>query len=40
MRLVWTERSLGDRRQIYEHIKADDPRAAITIDERIEAATQ
>ncbi len=40
MRLVWTERSLGDRRQIYEHIEADDPRAAVAIDERIEAATR
>jgi addiction module RelE/StbE family toxin len=40
LRLVWTERSLGDRRQIYEHIEADDPRAAIAIDERIEVAAR
>jgi len=40
LRLVWTERSLADRRQIYEHIEADSPRAAVEIDERIGAAAR
>jgi addiction module RelE/StbE family toxin len=38
LKLVWTVRSLGDRRQIYAEIEADSPRAAISVDERIEAA--
>jgi addiction module RelE/StbE family toxin len=37
VKLVWTERALGDRRQIYEYIETDSPAAAIRIDERTEA---
>ncbi|MES2046124.1 MAG: type II toxin-antitoxin system RelE/ParE family toxin [Pseudomonadota bacterium] len=40
MKLVWSALSRADRREIYAFIEADDPRAAILVDERIEAATR
>ena len=40
MKLVWLARSRADRRSIYAHIEADNPRAAIMVDERIEAAVE
>jgi toxin ParE1/3/4 len=40
LKLVWTERSLVDRRRIYAHIETDSPRAATRIDERIGAAAR
>ena len=40
MKLVWSARSREDRRAIYAYIEADDPRAAVTVDERIVAATR
>ena len=40
MKLVWSERSLEDRRAIYSYIEADDLRAAVAVDERIEAAAR
>ena len=40
MNLVWSELSLGDRRAIYSYIEAGDPRAAVAVDERIEAAVR
>ena len=38
MKLVWTARSRADRRAIYAYIEAENPRAAITVDERIRNA--
>lgn len=41
MRLVWAQYALEDRRAIYDHIEADDPRAAALVDTRIaEAVTR
>lgn len=41
MRLVWAQYALEDRREIYDHIEADDPRAAALVDTRIaEAVTR
>ncbi|MGI8839337.1 MAG: type II toxin-antitoxin system RelE/ParE family toxin [Caulobacteraceae bacterium] len=40
MRLVWSRSSLADRNAIYDYIEADDPRAAIEADLRIEEATR
>ena len=33
MRLFWTPEALDDRRAIYDYIEADNPRAALTLDE-------
>ena len=33
MKLVWTQESLEDRRIIYSYIEAENPRAAVSIDE-------
>ncbi|MBY3095197.1 type II toxin-antitoxin system RelE/ParE family toxin [Rhizobium laguerreae] len=38
MRLVWSAFALSDRDGIFTHIEADNPIAAITVDERIVAA--
>lgn len=40
MKLVWSALSREDRRAIYAYIEADNPRAAIMVDERIEAAAK
>jgi addiction module RelE/StbE family toxin len=41
VRLVWAQYALEDRRAIYDHIEADDPRAAALVDTRIaEAVTR
>ncbi|TIQ41819.1 MAG: type II toxin-antitoxin system RelE/ParE family toxin [Mesorhizobium sp.] len=40
MRLVWSAFALSDRDGIFTHIEADNPAAAIAIDERIVAATR
>lgn len=41
MRLVWAQYALEDRRELYDHIEADDPRAAALVDTRIaEAVTR
>ena len=40
MKLVWSARSLDDRREIYTYIEGENPWAAITVDERIEASAQ
>jgi len=40
VKLVWSALSRADRREIYDFIEADDPRAAILVDERIAAATR
>ena len=38
MKLVWSAFALSDRDGIFTHIEADNPTAAITVDERIVAA--
>jgi len=38
VKLVWTAYALADRREIFSFIEADDPRAAVMVDERIENA--
>jgi len=40
LKLVWSAFALADRREIYAYIEADDPRAAIMVDERIEAGVE
>jgi addiction module RelE/StbE family toxin len=36
MRLEWSVFSLADRTAIFDYIEADNPRAAVVIDDRIE----
>ena len=38
MNVVWTTEALADRRAIHLHIRQDDPRAAVAMDELFEAA--
>lgn len=38
MKLVWSAFALADRDGIFTHIEADNPRAAIAVDERIATA--
>jgi addiction module RelE/StbE family toxin len=38
--LVWSAFALADRDDIFSHIEADNPRAAITVDERIAGAAR
>ena len=33
MRLFWTTEAIADRRAIYDYIEADNPRAALALDE-------
>ena len=40
MKLSWSAFALSDREGIFTHIEADNPIAAITIDERIVAAVR
>ncbi|CAH1661633.1 type II toxin-antitoxin system RelE/ParE family toxin [Chelatococcus asaccharovorans] len=40
MKLVWSAFALADRDGIFSHIEADNPRAAIVVDERIAAAAR
>ena len=35
MKLEWSEAARSDRKQIYDYIDANNPRAAIAVDERI-----
>jgi len=37
VRLVWSAPALADREQIFDYLEAENPRAAIAIDERISA---
>ena len=37
MRLEWSHFALADRDEIFDHIEADSPRAAATVDDRIGA---
>jgi toxin ParE1/3/4 len=38
VRLVWTNAAEADRDGIYDYIEADNPRAAIVLDDRFRAA--
>ena len=40
MNLFWTPEALADRLAIYDHIEADDPGAALSLDEQFSAAAQ
>jgi addiction module RelE/StbE family toxin len=40
VKLVWTPRALEDRRTIFDYIAADDPPAAVLVDERIAEAAR
>lgn len=40
MKLEWSPAALADRDAIFDHIEADNPRAATTVDERIEEAAK
>ncbi|NJL50366.1 MAG: type II toxin-antitoxin system RelE/ParE family toxin [Bacteroidales bacterium] len=40
MKLVWSAFAVADRDGIFTHIEADNPRAAIVVDERIAAAAR
>ncbi len=40
MHLEWSLLALADRNSIFDYIEADSPRAAILIDDRIEAAVK
>ncbi|MEW6633967.1 MAG: type II toxin-antitoxin system RelE/ParE family toxin [Pseudomonadota bacterium] len=40
MKIVWSVFALSDRDGIFSHIEADNPAAAIAIDERIVASTK
>ena len=35
MKLTWTPQALADRRAIYDYIEADNPRAALALDQLI-----
>jgi len=35
--LFWTPEALADRREIYDYIEADDPAAALSLDEQFAA---
>lgn len=39
MKLVWSAFALSDRDDIFTHIESESPATAITVDERIVAAT-
>jgi toxin ParE1/3/4 len=38
VRLVWAQHALADRDDIFKHIEADNPRAAVNVDDQIVAA--
>lgn len=38
MKIEWSPAAMADRDAIFDYIEADSPRAAIAVDERIEAA--
>lgn len=40
MKLVWSQRAAADRLAIFIWIAEDDPQAAATVDDRIEAAAR
>ena len=40
MKIEWTPAALADRHAIFDYVEADSPRAAVAVDERIEAAVE
>ena len=40
MRIEWTFFAMNDREAIFDYLEADSPRAAIMIDDRIEAQVE
>jgi addiction module RelE/StbE family toxin len=40
VRLVWAQHALADRDEIFSRIEAENPRAAINIDDQIVSATR
>lgn len=38
MKIAWSPAAIADRDAIFDYIETDSPRAAIAVDERIEAA--
>ncbi|MBS7546438.1 type II toxin-antitoxin system RelE/ParE family toxin [Ancylobacter oerskovii] len=40
MKLVWSAWALSDRDGIFSHIEADNPSAAVSVDERIASAAR
>ena len=40
MHLEWSIFSLADRKAIFDYIEADSPRAAVSVDDRIEARVE
>lgn len=40
MKLEWSEAAKADRRHIYDYIEANNPRAALAVDERIKEAAE
>ena len=40
MKLAWSPYALSDRDMIFSYIEADNPRAAVNVDEQIAAAVQ
>lgn len=39
MKIEWTAAALSDREAIFDYIEPEDPIAAVTVDDRIEAST-
>lgn len=40
MKLVWSPFALSDRDEIFSHIEAESPQAAVTVDKQIAAAAR
>ena len=40
MNLLWSQYAVSDRADIYDYIEADNPRAAILVDDRIRTAIE
>jgi toxin ParE1/3/4 len=40
VKLLWTAAALRDRKSIYDHIEAENPRAAATLDARFAAVAE
>jgi len=40
VRLVWAQHALADRDAIFKHIEAENPRAAVNVDDQIVAAVR
>jgi toxin ParE1/3/4 len=40
MNIEWSDFAISDRNAIFDYIEADNPRAAVTVDDRIEKAAE